>query len=374
MTHSARPSLGVFGPGPRDRSGVSRYIADSLPHLAASFDCHWASNSAPADPSRFDAVLYHIGNNRMHHLAYRALRVRPGPVILHEFNILGYYLTVWSRLDDAERTRIHSLLAKHTDGSVNTIEEAAAHAERTNCPLPAWDIGVEALVLNNSTVGLVHSDRVADEMRRRHPTAHTNVLTFPVSTRDSRSRAEVCRLLGLPADRFLFGSLGFVSHHKQVHALVEAWRAWTDRPGDTALVIAGERMMPLPPTDGHDVYEFGYLPDPLFDALTNTIDCAVQLRHPTMGETSGVVSAFAAAGTDLIVSDTPANRDALRTGTVNIEWIPPGHPGRRTLISAMNRTYSRRSERRSRRTSNTWSDWLKRVRPHLHTSMASSHP
>jgi glycosyltransferase involved in cell wall biosynthesis len=324
MTQSTRPSLGIYGPGLRDRSGVTRYIADSLPVLEPWFSCHWVSNSSPADPHRFDVVMYHIGNNRMHHLAYRALRTRPGPVILHEYNTLGYYLDAWNLLDALEQAEIRSMLARYTEGAASTPEEAYAFAGRIGRPLATWDIGVERIVLGSCTVGLVHSRRLAEVLARRHPNARVMSLPFPASTRDTATRTEVCLRLGIPADRFLFGTLGVVSHHKQVHALVDAWCSWTDRPHDAVLIIAGERMMPLPSAARHGVYDFGYLPDALFDALVNSLDCAVQLRHPTMGETSGVVSAFAAAGTDLIVSDTPANRDTLTATHSSVQWIPSG--------------------------------------------------
>jgi glycosyltransferase involved in cell wall biosynthesis len=365
MTRSARPSLCIYGPGPRDRSGVSRYIADSMPLLETKFRCFWSSNSAPADPAGFDAVLYHIGNNRLHHLAYRALRVRPGPVILHEHNTLGYYLDVWDRLEADERTDVRVLLGQHTDGAATTFEEAAALADLSDCPLPAWDIGVERLVLKRTTIGLVHSPSLAAELAIRHPWATVAPLTFPSSTRDTASRAEVCRQLGLPADKFLFGSLGVVSHHKQVHALVDAWCSWTSRPADAALIIAGDRLMPLPPTQRQGIYEFDFLPDALFDALVNAVDCAIQLRHPTMGETSGVVAAFAAAGTELIVSDTPANRDTLGTANANVRWIAPGPPVASDLISAMNSAHAQRGRSDRSQARDLWTEWLSQLLPVL---------
>ena len=41
-----------------------------------------------------------------------------------------------------------------------------------------------------------------------------------------------------------------------------------------------------------------------FNAFLAAADCGVQLRHPTLGETSGVVSKLFANGERLILSDT----------------------------------------------------------------------
>src|SRR5260370_41275743 len=91
-------TIGVYGPQTPEKTGVAEYIETSLSSLTRLGRCTHVSNSVWSDPWSFDAVLYHLGNNQFHHCAFKALPLRSGPLILHEYNNIDYYLQTWRSL------------------------------------------------------------------------------------------------------------------------------------------------------------------------------------------------------------------------------------------------------------------------------------
>ena len=96
--------LAVFTPLNPARCGVSDYCEALLPHLADHLEVtvfvadHPATGfpgdakvaiqpAAEYNADRFDAALYHIGNNPYHLHAFDAALEHPGIVVLHEFNL-----------------------------------------------------------------------------------------------------------------------------------------------------------------------------------------------------------------------------------------------------------------------------------------------
>ena len=81
----------------------------TLKELKHYFHCTHVSNRDWVDPTRFDYVLYHIGGSSRHDCAFKALRKRPGPAIIHEHNCLSYYYEAWPNVPDYEQNQLLSL-------------------------------------------------------------------------------------------------------------------------------------------------------------------------------------------------------------------------------------------------------------------------
>src|SRR5207253_4517491 len=108
----------------------------------------------------------------------------------------------------------------------------------------------------------------------------------------------------------LIGCFGYLNMNKRIPELLRAFAAFRrERPGARLLLVgaAGERfdlqrrLERLGLTDG--VTRLDYVPEERMWSLMAACDVLVNLRYPTMGETSGSVIRALSLGKPLIVSD-----------------------------------------------------------------------
>src|SRR6185437_575992 len=108
----------------------------------------------------------------------------------------------------------------------------------------------------------------------------------------------------------LIGCFGYLNMNKRIPELLEAFAAFRrDRPGARLLLVgaAGERfdvqrrLERLGLTEG--VTRLDYVPEEGLWSLMAACDVLVNLRYPTMGETSGSVIRALSLGKALVVSD-----------------------------------------------------------------------
>ena len=301
------PSLGVYGPGATDRSGVATYIAESLDHLQPYFRTHWVANGEVwVSPQEFDYALYHIGNNELHRGALRAASWCPGVSLLHEYLHLDLYFRTWGDIGDIRQREILAELARKTGISARSADEFVEHSVARGVDPYAVDIGIERYVLEASKVGLVHSSTVAQHLRARHRSCRIDAVTFPVSPWCDYDRS-IPPKFGIHRGMYVFGAFGFIGEYKCIPLVLEAWRSWSSRPAEALLLLAGERQFAID-TDIEGVVETGWLDSQTFNALMQRVDCGVQLRKPSLGETSGPAASFCAHNRPVILSDTPEMR------------------------------------------------------------------
>lgn len=116
--------LAYFSPLNPQRSAVSDYSEELLPHLAAGAEIDlFVDGFAPsgaevrvrfrcfdyrADPSLleslkdYDAVVYHVGDDQRYHAGiYEAARAFPGVVVLHDFALQTFFLDLARERGDA---------------------------------------------------------------------------------------------------------------------------------------------------------------------------------------------------------------------------------------------------------------------------------
>jgi glycosyltransferase involved in cell wall biosynthesis len=112
------------------------------------------------------------------------------------------------------------------------------------------------------------------------------------------------------AGRPLIGCFGYLNMNKRIPQLLEAFAAFRRRRPEARLLLAGaaaerfdvsRRLERLGLTDG--VIREDYLPEERMWSLMAACDVLVNLRFPTMGETSGSAIRGLSLGKPLIVSD-----------------------------------------------------------------------
>jgi glycosyltransferase involved in cell wall biosynthesis len=372
MSKSSLPRLGIYGPRPPQKTGVARYVQESMPHLARSFVCTLLAEDDWRSPDEFDQVLYHIGNNVMHDGAFRALRKRSGPVILHEYNNLGYYYQVWNELPNNERRQLLDFLGDALGRSFPDRDELDRYfTAHQNTDRYSIDAGCERVVIESATVVFVHSDGVAEVLRARYPASCIEVLPFPVTEIKPARDIATRQLFGIRQDAFVFGVFGFIGKYKRIESILSAWEYWGEgRPSNAVLLLVGERQYDIKIPSSLLIRETGYVSDDDFDALLLATDCGVQLRYPCLGETSGPACALIAHGRSVILSDIPEMHSLAGKG--RITYVPVGAGEVEALTKAMQVQYFGRRRAVGYDESFAWATWAVALTSRLLASSQSS--
>jgi glycosyltransferase involved in cell wall biosynthesis len=300
-------TLGIYGPKPAEQSAVANYITLSLPSLSRHFDCEVVSRYDLVHPSRFDYVLYQLSANTNTRHAHEALRQRAGPAIIHEHNFLELYYNLWNDLSDDIRDRILTMFTQKFRRTFQDIAEAQTFADmQPDMDRYSVDIGVEVIIMEHVTAVITHSPFIKDLLKLRYPQTYITVVPSMANPFTPAQATWAREQLGLNPDDFLFGVYGRIGEYKRVEQVIRGWQQWHDRPETAKLLILGSRQYEIDIPISKDLMYIDYIDDEgEFHAFMAAADCGVQLRHPTLGETSAVVSKMVANGKRLIISDTP---------------------------------------------------------------------
>jgi glycosyltransferase involved in cell wall biosynthesis len=296
--------VAYFSPMPPEQSGIADYSALLLPALRERLDLTVVRRGRKTAPRGTDVALYHVGNNPdAHAWIVDALRRRPGVVVLHDFVLhhLVAGMTVGRRdghgyLDLMEREH-------------GVVGRLLGHGVLDKRIPPLWesrpaDFPLSTFVLEHATALVVHSRYVRDHVRTAGFPGPITVVPHPAWPAP-----------GIAAERVstgtVVGCFGVVNSSKRIPELLQATAAVRKEHPELALLLVGStspgfdldrRLQRLGLADSGLVRE-GWVDEARLWALMTGSDVLVNLRHPTMGETSGSVVRGLSLGKPLVVSD-----------------------------------------------------------------------
>ena len=254
---------------------------------------------------KYDMILYHIGNNPLHAYIYKTLKKYPGIVILHDFFIHGL---------------IHGTTLAKGDklGYINEFFEmygkegkqlAESNINNQNFEQVEFKYPLIKLILDASKGILVHSAYGKRIILRDNPDVAIKIIKHPVIPFSSliidstKTRNE----LGLNKDTLIIGSFGFVSHHKRIATALKTFKKFHKEFPNSAFLIVGEDNIGLKnlinDLDIKSVIQTGFVSFERMYEYMKVSDICVNLRYPTVGETSGSVLRLMSMGKPVIVSN-----------------------------------------------------------------------
>ena len=355
--------LAMVTPIAPQETGIADYMSELLPEIARIADVevfttcdepvgsdvvgatkfrHWSSLLQEA--SRFDQVVYQVGNSPFHSHMVDAIREVPGLVVLHDF-FLSSMLWHKEAHEGCPGVFREALEYSHGVPALATYEADGENKLEVRREHPASRELIEA-----ADGIIVHSAHSGDLCRRYFPGVRRGpwtMLPMPVKRRmplGGDERSTMRRRLGVAGDELLVVSLGFMADTKLNLELLEALEhvcagsrrrirlvfvggaAGGDYGAAVSAAIAAHPMR-------ERIAITGFVSSEDYHAYLGTADCAVQLRTSSRGETSKAVLDCMAYGLPTVVNSYGAFAE-MPEGTV-LKVGPDADP--RELAAALAR-------------------------------------
>jgi len=295
--------VAYYSPLPPSRSGIADYSALLLPALRERIDVVVAEPGRHAPAA--DVALYHVGNDPdAHGWIVDALYKRPGVVVLHEYVLHHLISGITIGRGDGR-------------GYLDAMERELGVAGRLlglgvldNLLPLLWETQPErfplaAPVLDHAHGVIVHSNFVA--ARARDEGYQGRIWRIPHPSWPMHDVTPATDVSGDP----LIGCFGFLNMNKRIPELLQAFASLRRRLPGAKLLLAGaagerfdlsRRLERLGLSDD-GVIRLDYLPEERMWSLMTACDVLVNLRFPTMGETSGSAIRAMSLGKALVVAD-----------------------------------------------------------------------
>ncbi|HEX8473724.1 MAG TPA: glycosyltransferase [Pyrinomonadaceae bacterium] len=303
--------LNWFSPLPPARTGIAQYTAQILPALSARADVtlwtdqtEWnESLEQHAKVRRFepervrwselnlaDATVYHMGNNPFFHYGcWQTSRRHPGIVVLHDTRLHHFFAGVYrERWRDREgyveqMKRLYGEDGRRTAEAFWTTRGGPEHIAEAYPLTP--------LALENSLGVLVHTGEAFRKLagEKRWPTIYAP-LPYAAATRLKKRRRSAATSASQTPYRLIV--FGYINPNRRLDALLEALASFPERTRFQLDVYGemwnadylNERVGALK-LEGLVNFR-GFVSESELNCALDEADLAVNLRFPTMGESS----------------------------------------------------------------------------------------
>ncbi|MFT5875566.1 MAG: glycosyltransferase involved in cell wall biosynthesis [Clostridium sp.] len=322
-----------FSPLPPLKSGISEYSELIVRHLK---DCAhvdlWVSGFTPnsdlcnefkvIDYSRdkkiwpmlktYDAIVYNMGNNSDYHSnMYDVSLQYPGIVILHDYVLHHFFVGYWFNEKGNQGEYFDEIKKQY--GS--EIAEKALKSLQTPRKL-FWEMeDMMQFPLNNSVIDnskgvIVHSDFLKDLINSNSRDKAIK-LDLPYYSSDFKGIIKNRTELKIPENKTIIAFFGFILPIKRIHKVLEVISKNKYLQDNVYILIIGEGGNPNYKLEEYinkykledQVKTLGYLTIEEVYEYLQVVDICVNLRYPTMGETSASLIRFMELGKPTIVSN-----------------------------------------------------------------------
>lgn len=326
----SKPQLAYFSPLNPQSSGISDYSEELLFYLRDYFDItifvkgykpnnEFIINTFKVvdvdnhmdEMNYFEKRIYHIGNNELHGWIIDTLEKYPGFVVLHDLNLFGFY--VYSTYLKGHKEKfIHELIYNNGEQAVSAIRglvESQTIPESQQFPL-------SNRVVDLSNGVIVHSNWVKDSLLLNN-NYQGPIEVIPLGTIFESSNVDSAALISRKNswnnnNEFKIGVFGNVIPNKRIEVIIKTISRLLETNNEVHLFIIGH-------AEGNYKKELVNLIDSLklkkkvtfidspdledFKRYIKESNLCINLRWPTMGETSATLVRALSYGVPCIVSN-----------------------------------------------------------------------
>lgn len=324
------PDLVIFCPLPPKPNGIADYLAEQLPYFAQTLSvCVVIENSAPS-PINIDgrilvlrlaeylalqeqlsevAHLYHVGNNPDTVYMLPILLNVPGIVVIHDLNL--HYLIDLTNLSKGEKSAYTNALFNQY-GSAGKVLGSQLEKHQWKGRLMPSELLMNGSIIEAASHIIVHSlysKNFIAAQSNKPITVIPHHLSPDTRHYQSKMKMTYRGQLGLPGDKLVITSMGFIAKAKQIRAVLQALSQLKDEGNEFIYVLAGQ-CKPHEYDVYQDIAEFGLQENVIVTGFLSTdsffkylvaSDFIVNLRYPSGGESSGTLTRAMGLGLACIV-------------------------------------------------------------------------
>ncbi len=322
-----KPTMLYASPLPPMRSGISDYSEELLSVLIKEYDVTLLISDYEIDSSylknncrilryhidmidfkQFDHLVYNIGNNPEYHsFIYETCLEHPGMVILHDFVL--YYLFV-----DYHQRRNQLYSKVYLEEGLDSFFKLKDAVKKNSRNLLEQKALASSLPLNKEILKsgnkfMVHSwysyHKVLDTgLVNEKNIRKINHIALLKDDFQAVSKRKICQKYKIPENAFLVASMGYIDKTKLNHVackVIKKINQIMDRK--VCYVMVGEGSYIDQYVDNNVIFKTGYVELIEFNSFIKYADVILNLRNPSMGETSGAMLRILQQGKVSIIND-----------------------------------------------------------------------
>lgn len=260
-----------------------------------------------------DIIVYHIGNNpAAHEEIFEMLQKYPGVVELHEIGLHHFFADKYFFRGGKEK---YLEAVEYCHGQ-RGVQIAQAFFDGTGAP--PWeehglDMCMARFVIDPARAIITHSETakqmvlgIRNDMPIKKIMLHAEADSSDYEALKLKSRTQ----LGLPSNRIIFGSFGFVSEAKRIIPIMDALTKLKEKTENFTFLIVGENITKIDFLSeaqkrglSDNVHFTGFTSLDEFKKYIAACDVCLNLRYPTQGETSASMHRMLGMGKPIIVTD-----------------------------------------------------------------------
>lgn len=323
---SRHKKIAFVSPWVPQRSGIARYSYEVVRHLKAHVDITLYLDGEielikdnlgltvksllqlPEEIKNYDCVVYHIGNNTSFHKEiYKMAWQYPGVVVLHEFNIHPFLA------DAFLGTKDEYLYADALEEGYGDLGRASYQSLKLGGTPEIWKFPMSSALVERSAATIVHSHWAKEQLKELNP----KVFVIPMGGIDRENGAQsymqdsLRERFKISANHFMISTFGFVNSLKRIPKILEAVRILINKGYPIKFFIGGDLIEPSLRLEkqieslnlSEHVIISGYLHDDDFANCLRMSDVVLNLRCPSMGESSAALTDALGYGKACLVSN-----------------------------------------------------------------------
>lgn len=256
----------------------------------------------------FDIVIYHIGNNLAHVDIYELAWEIPGIVVIHDYNIHPFFQHFYIKKNQEWLYR--KALYWYGERGQSAWKKYKQTGEKSNI----FDFPLTEALAARSKAVIVHNQWTAKKfnasgLRNVFSSHHGAHIRSFVS---QEQRIQIYNAFNLDENSFYVGVFGFINLHKRLEPIIASISKLVLEGYPIVLLIVGEindtrvninDLMEMYKLSLENLIHTSYVDSDSFDKYISICDVLINLRYPTLGESSGSLFRSLAFGIPSIVSN-----------------------------------------------------------------------
>lgn len=317
--------LAYFSPLGPQRSGISDYSEELLPHLAETAEitlfvdgfhptnreltsrfevCDYRrQRSSLRKLEQFDAVVYHMGNDHRYHTGMLdAMQQRGGIVVFHDFALQEFFLGLARERGDL-RIYLDEVEFCHGPAARAEAAETLTRGAQPSMLARPIDFPLNCRIANSAEGIIVHSEWSRTRFAGIAPRVPIARIAMPVKFSDSPPRharsAEVVKIASfglITPGKGIEQSMRALAALKQTHNFRYSLVGETNHYFDVRDLVRRYGLESMVEITGHVTLEE-------FKRRIDETDIALNIRERTVGETSASLCRLMAAGVCSLVAE-----------------------------------------------------------------------